>query len=306
MHKGWVVALAVVAVAGAGAWVLTAPAASVPEDAIAALTPDPAHGEQVFLAGGCASCHTAPGAVADGPPVLSGGQEFPSEFGTFVAPNISPDPVAGIGGWSARDLANAMLHGVSPKGQHYYPAFPYASYARASLQDIVDLRAHLATLPASSQVNASPRLGFPFNLRRGVGVWKLLYLNPTGWMVEGELTPEENRGRYLVEALGHCGECHTPRTPLGGMERSHWLGGAPSPDGKGRVPNITPGQLRWSTAEIVEYLTTGFTPDYDTVGGHMASVVANFARLPQADRAAVAAYLKKVPAIAPPPAPAAP
>lgn len=301
MHKGWAAVLAAVAVAGAGAWVLTAPAASVPDAEIAALRPDAARGEQVFLAGGCASCHVAPGAALDGQPVLAGGQEFPSAFGTFIAPNISNDAVAGIGAWSARDLANAMLHGVSPEGQHYYPAFPYASYAKASLQDIVDLRAYLATLPASDQASAAPKLGFPFSIRRAVGVWKLLYLN-ADWVVAGDLSPEETRGRYLVEGLGHCGECHTPRTPLGGMERSHWLAGAPNADGKGRSPNITPGRLTWSEAEIADYLKSGFTPSYDTVGGHMAAVVTNYSRLQDADRVAVAAYLKKVPPEAPPPA----
>ncbi len=301
MRKSGIALLGLIALTAAAAWVLTAPAAPVPEARIAALTPDARHGEQVFLAGGCASCHLAPGATVEGPPILSGGQAFPSDFGTFIAPNISNDPVAGIGVWSARELANAMLHGVSPEGRHYYPAFPYASYARTSLRDVVDLRAYLATLPASSQPSGAHQLGFPFTLRRGIGIWKLLYLNPD-WVVDGPLTPEETRGRYLVEGLGHCGECHTPRTPLGGMERSHWLGGAPSPDGKGRTPNLTPGQLKWSAPEIVEYLTTGFTPDYDTAGGHMAAVVANFAELPDADRAAVAAYLKKVPAVAPAPA----
>ena len=109
------------------------------------------------------------------------------------------------------------------------------------------------------------------------------------------LTAQETRGRYLVEAQAHCGECHTPRNIMGGMDRSLWLAGAPNADGKGRTPNITPGKLTWSEDEIVEYLTSGFTPDFDSVGGHMAHVVDNMARLPEADRRAIAAYLKKVP-----------
>lgn len=298
LRRGAAVALAGAILAGTLGWWLTAPAAPVPEAEIAALVPDAARGERVFLAGGCASCHVAPGAASEGLPVLAGGQEFPSDFGTFIAPNISSDPVAGIGAWTAGDLADAMLHGVSPDGRHYYPAFPYASYAKASLQDIVDLRAYLATLPASDRASLPPKVGFPFSLRRGIGLWKLLYLTPD-WVVQGDLTPEEARGRYLVEALGHCGECHTPRTLLGGMERSRWLAGAPLPDGKGRVPDITPGRLKWTTAEIADYLATGFTPAYDSVGGHMAAVVANYGKLPAEDRSAVAAYLKKVPPVPP-------
>jgi mono/diheme cytochrome c family protein len=126
-----------------------------------------------------------------------------------------------------------------------------------------------------------------------LGGWKLLF-SGGDWAVPGNLTPTEARGRYLVEALGHCGECHTPRNALGGPDRARWLAGAPTADGKGKVPNITPAALAWSETEIVEYLTTGFTPEYDVVGGHMAHVVENLARLPAPDRQAIAAYLKRV------------
>jgi mono/diheme cytochrome c family protein len=286
-------ALALLALAGlAAAWAITRPR-PLPADALAGLTPDPAHGEQVFWAGGCASCHADAEAKGEAKLVLRGGQRFPSPFGTFVAPNISNDAEAGIGGWSALDLANAMTRGVSPAGQHYYPVFPYASYARASLQDVVDLRAFLATLPADPTPSAAHEVGFPFNIRLTLGVWKLLYLDPS-WVVAGDLTAEEQRGRYLAEALGHCGECHTPRTALGGSDRARWLAGGPVPGGKGSFPNITPAKLDWSAADVVEYLTSGFTPDYDSAGGHMALVVENTAHLPESDRAAIAAYLKRV------------
>ncbi len=284
--------MAVAVLGVAAAWAVTRPR-PLPADALAGLTPDPARGEQVFWAGGCAACHADADAKGEAKLVLKGGQRFPSPFGTFVAPNISSDPAAGIGGWSALDLANAMIRGVSPAGAHYYPAFPYASYARASLQDVVDLHAYLATLPADPTPSAAHELGFPYNIRLTLGAWKLLYLDPA-WVVTGDLTPEEERGRYLAEALGHCGECHTPRTALGGMDRSRWLAGGPVPAGKGRFPNITPGKLTWSEADIVEYLTSGFTPDYDSAGGHMALVVENTAHLPESDRAAIAAYLKRV------------
>ncbi len=266
----------------------------LPSEALAGLTGDPERGEGIFWAAGCASCHADEDAKDDEKLVLSGGQRFPSPFGTFIAPNISNDPAVGIGDWSALDLANAMMRGVSPEGQHYYPAFPYTSYAKAQLQDVVDLRAFLATLPADPTPSAAHEIGFPFNIRLSLGGWKMLFFNEE-WAVDGDLTEEEERGRYLAEALGHCGECHTPRNALGGSERGRWFAGGPVPGGKGSFPNITPAKLDWSEADIVEYLTSGFTPEYDSAGGHMALVVQNTAKLPPEDRAAIAAYLKKVP-----------
>ncbi|MBS0563420.1 MAG: cytochrome c [Proteobacteria bacterium] len=285
---------ALVLLAGGGAfWALTAPRPLAP-DAVAGLAGDPVRGEQVFWAGGCTACHADAKAEGAAKLQLGGGQEFPSPFGTFVAPNISPDPVQGIGGWTVADLANAMTRGVSPDGRHYYPVFPYASFANVRLQDVADLHAFLMTLPPVATPSRPHKVGFPFNIRRGLGLWKLLYLD-RGWVISGTLTAEQERGRYLVEGLGHCGECHTPRGPLGGMERDHWLAGAPIPGAKGRFPNITPAKLTWSAANIVEYLTSGFTPQFDSVGGHMALVVEDTAHLPPSDRAAIAAYLKIVP-----------
>lgn len=286
-------ALVLLAALGLGLFAFVARARPLPADALQGLTADLANGERVFWAGGCASCHAAADAKGEAKLVLKGGQRFPSPFGTFVAPNISNDPVHGIGKWTALDLANAMKRGVSPRGTHYYPVFPYASYEKVSLQDVVDLRAFLATLPADPTPSAPHEIPFPYNIRLALGGWKFLYLDPA-WVVAGDLTPEEARGRYLVEALGHCGECHTPRDALGGMDRARWLAGGPVPGGTGKFPNITPAALPWSERDIVEYLTSGFTPDFDSAGGHMALVVENTAKLPESDRAAIAAYLKKV------------
>ncbi|MDT8855821.1 cytochrome c [Paracoccaceae bacterium Fryx2] len=286
-------ALAALALAAAAAWVLTAPL-RLPAGALDGLAGDARRGAAVFAAAGCASCHMAPGAVGDARLVLAGGQRFPSAFGTFVAPNISSDPVQGIGGWSLADLGNAVLRGVSPGGQHYYPAFPYASYSRMVPGDLADLKAYLDTLPADASPSLPHEVDFPFDIRRSLGGWKRLFLRD-GWVVEGDLTETQQRGRYIVEALAHCGECHTPRNALGGMQTGNWLAGAPDPSGKGRVPDITPGGLTWSEAEIAEYLTSGFTPEYDSVGGLMAHVVENMGQLPESDRTAVAAYLKLVP-----------
>lgn len=282
------------ALAALGLW-LTRPGTE-PAEALAGLEGDPERGRLVFFAGGCAACHAAPGAEGEARLVLSGGLRLASPFGTFVAPNISPDPAHGIGTWSALDLANAMRHGTSPEGRHYYPAFPYGSYVHATAQDIVDLHAFLMTLPPSDAPSAPHELGFPFNIRALIGGWKLLFLRKD-WVVETAGDPVLERGRYLVEGLGHCGECHTPRNALGGPIRSRWLGGAPDPSGKGRVPNITPGGLDWSHDDLVYYLGTGFTPSFDVAGGHMALVIENLAQLPPSDREAIATYLEAVPPV---------
>ncbi|MEL6523382.1 MAG: cytochrome c [Pseudomonadota bacterium] len=283
--------LALLVAFGAGSyWFVTRPA---PAPDMGGLTGDAAKGEQIFWAGGCASCHAAEGATGEAKLVLAGGRAFPSDFGTFYAPNISPDPEAGIGDWSMSDLARAMQAGVSPDGRHYYPAFPYTSYQNADLQDLADLHAFMKTLPADSTANRPHDVGFPFNIRRNLGGWKWLFTTE-GWQVDGDLSDIEVRGRYLAEALGHCGECHTDRNGLGALDVDRWMAGAPNPTGEGRIPNITPAALDWSEADIAEYLNSGFTPDYDSAGGHMADVVENTAKLPPEDRAAIAAYLKRL------------
>ena len=286
----WAVALAVVAIP-LGLW-LSSPERIDP-GLLEGHSADTERGRLVFYAGGCASCHAAPKAEGEDKLVLSGGKAFASPFGTFHAPNISPSD-AGIAGWSDEDLANAMIHGVSPDGAHYYPAFPYTSYQRAKPGDIVDLKAFLDTLPASDVANVPHDVPFPFNIRRGLGLWKLAFLDPSPVLDPGA-DPQLERGRYLVEALGHCTECHTPRNLLGVSQRDYWLGGAPDPSGKGRIPNITPhetGLGGWSVEEIAYYLETGFTPEFDVAGGEMADVVLNTGELTPEDRMAMAAYLK--------------
>nr|WP_274705681.1 cytochrome c [Salipiger pentaromativorans] len=285
-------ALAGLFAAGA-AWVLSAPR-PLPGGSFAGVAGDASRGAQVFTAAGCASCHHAPDAEGEAKLVLTGGQRFVSDFGTFLAPNISPDPDHGIGGWSEEDFANAVLRGVSPEGAHLYPAFPYTAYTRMDDRDLADLWAYMQTLPASDTPSLPHELGFPFNIRRSLGFWKLLYFNDDWVMPEAE-GQQMVRGRYLVEALAHCGECHTPRDMLGGLDTSRWLTGAPNPNGRGTIPGLTPDHLSWDASEIAYYLETGFTPDFDSVGGHMVEVVENFSQLSAEDRAAVAAYLKALP-----------
>ena len=260
---------------------------------------DPARGARLFHAGGCASCHAAKGAKGEARLALGGGAPLVTPFGSFQPPNISPGP-DGIGNWSLAEFDNAMRRGISPDGRHYYPAFPYTSYARMTPGDIADLFAYLTRLPAVAGKPAAGDIPFPFNIRRGIGLWKRLYLNPAPIVALPENAPADVKaGQYLVEGPGHCGECHSPRDGLGGVDRARWLAGAADPEGKGRIPNITPGKLAWSAAEIADYLKTGFTPDYDSVGGTMVEVQANMAELSDSDRAAIAAYLKAVPTVKP-------
>jgi mono/diheme cytochrome c family protein len=288
--------LVALAVVGFGAFYLITAPKSRSAAEFAGLTPDAAKGEAVFWAAGCAACHAAPGSKGEALLVLAGGQSFPTAFGTFIAPNISPHPQAGIGGWDVLTFANAVMAGVTPEGAHEYPAMPFTAYAHMDPQDLVNLKAFMDTLPASAQENPDHQLGFPFNIRLSLGGWKFLF-GTSDWVMNGDLTPEQQRGRYIVEALAHCGECHTPRNALGGLETSKWLGGAAMPDGKGKVPNITPGKLTWSKEDIFTYLTTGATPEFDFVGGAMSEVVNDLARLPEADVWAVVAYLKSVPPV---------
>jgi mono/diheme cytochrome c family protein len=281
-------------VLGLGAfWGLTRPT-HVAEAEVASLTGDAAAGEAVFWAAGCASCHAAEDAEGEARLVLAGGQAFPSDFGTFRAPNISPDPESGIGGWTLAEFTTAMENGISPEGRHYYPAFPYTAYRLMERQDIADLFAFMQTLPESDAASLPHEVGFPFSIRRLVGGWNLLHLRD-GYVLQGDLSAEVARGRYLSEALAHCAECHTPRNALGGLDRDAWMAGAPDLNGPGRVPPLTPEELTWSVGEIAAYLYDGFTPTFDGAGGHMVSVIRNLSMLPEADRLAIAAYLKALP-----------
>lgn len=261
---------------------------------------DASRGERIFWAAGCAGCHARPDAEGEARLELAGGVELDTPFGTFVAPNISPDAQDGIGRWTEADFANAVMRGVAPDGSHYYPAFPYPSYARMKPQDVADLFAFLKTLPPVKSKPPGNDLAFPFNIRRGIGLWKYLNMHDGPVIaLPDDVSAALRRGRYLVEGPGHCGECHTPRTLLGGLKYGDWLAGADAFEGRGVVPNITPGEeglKSWSESDIAYFLESGFTPDFDSVGGSMVEVQKNMAHLPEKDREAIAAYLKAVPA----------
>jgi mono/diheme cytochrome c family protein len=292
-----------VAVAGLAAlWVITIPAAA-PTGPLASRTFDLANGRTMFFAGGCASCHATPN--QDDRMRLGGGLGLKSPFGTFYVPNISPDPSEGIGAWSEADFVTAMQKGTSPDGRHYFPAFPYTSYARMKVEDVRDVFAFLKTLPAVQGRVRDHDLPFPFNVRRSVGVWKILFFDETPMRPDPARAADWNRGAYLVNGPGHCAECHSPRNVLGGIKRGQRLAGGPNPEGEGWVPNITAKGLgKWSDKEIAYLLETGDTPDGDSVGGSMTAVVRNTSRLSAEDRAAIATYLKSLPPVEGPPRPA--
>jgi mono/diheme cytochrome c family protein len=286
-----------VVLGSAGGWWLSAPQAfdELPS-AAAGHQADLGNGETLFNAGGCASCHMAPG--EEDRLKLAGGLRLESPFGVFVAPNISTHPDDGIGGWTALEFVNAMTRGVSPDGAHYYPAFPYTSYRLMPVADLLDLKAYLDTLPAIAGRAPDHELPFPVSIRRSLGLWKQLNLDETVFVPDPAASDAVNRGAYLTNGPGHCGECHTPRDLLGGMLADQHLAGAPNPEGKGIIPNITPhedGLKDWSEGDISFALETGFTPDYDSLGGTMGKVVTNMSKLTGEDRAAIAAYLKSLP-----------
>jgi mono/diheme cytochrome c family protein len=285
------VLLAAGALALAVGWVLSAPAA--PHIALTAYNPDLANGRTMFLIGGCSSCHAVP--KQEDATRLGGGLALPTAFGTFHVPNISSDTRDGIGRWSEAQFIAAMRHGVSPSGQHLYPAFPYTSYQAMRTEDLRDLFAYLKTLPAVSGTAPGHALKFPFSIRRTVGLWKLLFLDDAPFKPDASQSAQWNRGAYLVNAPGHCAECHSPRNLLGATIASRRFTGGQSPTGQGGVPDLTQGKLHdWKVQDFVEVLDSGMTPDSDRVGGAMVEVVANTRQLGAADREAMAVYLKSL------------
>ena len=258
--------------------------------------PDAKRGLYLSKAGGCIGCHTE---TRQGAQPYAGGRALKTPFGTFYGPNITPHPQAGIGHWSEADFMNAMRFGVRPDGAHYFPAFPYPSFTKITDADLKDIWAYLRGLPPSSRASQPHDLRFPFGWRFLIWGWKWLFFSP------GPFTADDpaksailNRGAYLVQALGHCSECHTPRNFLGGPRKDRFLGGAKLPDGAGAL-NLTPTRLKkQSDKELIDLLQTGTTPDGDALAESMAEVVRNTtSQLTSQDLAALIAYLRSLPAL---------
>jgi len=289
-----VMAVLAAVVGGVALWVAALPGV-VPASALAPRIADLENGKTMFLIGGCSSCHAVP-KQKDGTR-LGGGLALNSPFGVFYVPNISSDAKDGIGGWNEAQFITAMVKGTSPAGKHLYPALPYTSYQRMRLDDLRDLFAYLKTLPAISGRVRDHNLTFPFNIRRTLGMWKLLFLDSKTFTSDPAQSTQWNRGAYLVNGPGHCAECHSPRNLLGAIVASRRFTGGPNPTGQGGVPDITQRKLHdWKVEDFVETLDTGMTPDADKVGGLMVDVVANTSQLSADDREAIAVYLKSLPA----------
>jgi mono/diheme cytochrome c family protein len=295
LRKLFLLAVAAAVVGLAIFWFVTIPQ-TMPASALGPHTPNLANGKEMFYAGGCTSCHAVP--KAEDKARLAGGLALKSPFGTFYAPNISPDPKDGIGAWSEAQFVTALMKGTSPAGEHYYPAFPFTSYQRMKVEDVRDMFAFIKTLPPVAGRVRDHDMPFPFNIRRTLGGWKFLYLDGEPFKPEPAQSAQWNRGAYLVNAPGHCAECHSPRDPLGGIVTGLRFTGGPAPDGQGGVPNITQFKLKdWSVSDIAGLLENGMTMDADFVGGSMTEVVGNTSKLTAANRTAMATYLKSLPAV---------
>ncbi|MDA0704950.1 MAG: cytochrome c [Proteobacteria bacterium] len=254
-------------------------------------------GRYLFAAAGCQGCHTAKGGE-----LLAGGRALKTPFGTFYGPNITPDPKHGIGRWSDEDFLRALHEGVSPDGDFYYPAFPYVSFTGMTDEDILAIKAYIFTLPPVAERSRNHDLDFPYNIRVALAPWRWRYFEP------GPLKPDPghdeawNRGAYLVQAVAHCAECHTPRDSLGGLDKDMaFAGTTDGPEGS-IVPNITPnvetGLGDWSAGDFDFFLSLGMMPDGDVVGDVMYEVIQNgTSKLTPADREAIAAYLRALPPI---------
>ncbi|MBO0902082.1 molybdopterin cofactor-binding domain-containing protein [Jiella sonneratiae] len=266
--------------------------------------PDPAtwsaatleRGRQLAALGDCAVCHTVPGGSAN-----AGGRAIETPFGTVYSTNITPDPETGIGAWSYPAFARAMREGISRDGRHLYPAFPYSAFAKTGEADLEALYAHLMAQPPVRATPPATALAFPFNLRPLMAGWNALYHKAEALRPVVSRSEAWNRGRYLVEGLGHCSACHSPRNPLGAEKRgaAHLSGGiadgwhAPALDGTGEAP------LGWTQDALYAYLRTGRSAEHGAAAGSMAPVVASLTGVPDTDIRAMAVYLASLSKAAP-------
>ncbi len=253
-------------------------------------------GEYLIHAGGCIDCHTEDSDEAN---ALAGGRALESPFGTFYSPNITPDDETGIGSWSDDDFLNTLWDGVSPDGDHYYPAFPYTSYTGVSREDLLAMKAYLFSLKPVEKNTPEHDLAWYISTRLAAGAWKLKNFDSARFSSDPEQTDQWNRGAYLVRHLGHCGECHTPRSSLGALHYDQELAGNPDGPDETKIPNITPdrkdGIGKWSASDIEYFLDIGMLPDGDFVGSTMGAVIDhNTSKLTKDDRIAIATYLKSV------------
>ena len=299
MRRVLIILIVLIAVGVGAGLFITAPKTLPASELAAGYQPNVANGQEMFIAGNCSACHATPG--QDDRTQLAGGLKLKSPFGTFVTPNISPDPKYGIGGWTEAQFVNAMKRGTGRHGEHLYPAFPYAAYSLMKTSDVRDLFAYMKTLPAVAKPTAPHELKFPFNIRLAVGGWKLLYFHPHEFVADPKKSAAWNRGEYLAEGPAHCAECHTPRNALGGEELAQLYDGAPNLEAGGRfASNITPskdGLGDWSEQDLTDFLKSGTDKCFNEPTG-MRDVIASTGKLSDADVAAIADYIHALPSIA--------
>ena len=254
---------------------------------------DAKRGEYLANAAGCLGCHT--GTQEDAVP-YAGGRALKTPFGTFYGPNITPHRDAGLGRWSEADFVRAMREGRRPDDANYYPAFPYPSFTRIADADLRDLWAYLRSLPQVNRASEPHELGFFFRWRLLLWPWKWLFFTSGAFQPDPKATAGVNRGAYLVQALGHCGECHTPRNILGGAKHSRLLGGAKLAN-RDASPNLTPTRLKkWDDQDLAYFLSSGLTPEGDVAAETMGEVIRNSTgKLTPQDLAALIAYLRSLP-----------
>lgn len=255
-------------------------------------------GRYLTALAGCVTCHT--GAAPESIP-FAGGHELKTPFGTFYTPNITPDTVTGIGAWSDTQFLRALKEGIRPDGSHYFPSFPYTSYVNMADADALLIFEYLKTLTPVSNTVPDHDMSPPFSWRWLQAGWKFLFFDRDGELPEGA-DPTVQRGAYLVNALGHCGECHTPRNDLGGVDKSRAFAGNRFDSALGRVPNITPdketGIGDWSAGDFQEFFSSGMKPNFDDVQGEMAAVINHgTSKMTETDLDAMIAYLQSLPPI---------
>jgi mono/diheme cytochrome c family protein len=276
-------------------WLLSAPrplaASALPQH-----TPDLANGQLLYNAAGCRSCHLGGPDLKDVDPALpAGGAPLKTPVGVFYPMNLTPDPETGLGNWTDIQFVNAVQRGISPDGEHLIPALPYTSYARMKVEDILDIRAYLATLPPVTSPPRAADIPLPVLIRRGVGLWKWAGLDTTPWTPDPSQPESWNRGSYLVNGPGHCAECHTPRNTFMALDTARAFAGGPHPEGEGRVPNlrglIERGRYK-DAKDIASALQFGEMLGYDKISsGGMGQVQRNISQLPEPDILAIGEYL---------------
>jgi mono/diheme cytochrome c family protein len=286
--------LALIAVLGLVAfWVLSMPR-PIAEAALPKHAANVENGQLIYNIGGCHSCHKPAAEGADAA-LPSGGTPLKTPVGTLYPPNITPDTDTGIGAWSDIQFVNAMQRGIAPDGSHLIPAFPYTSYARMNVADVLDLKAYLMSLkPVNVKSRPHELLAEPL-VRRGIGLWKWAGLDTTPWTTNPNQSAEWNLGSYLVNAPGHCGECHTPRNIFMASNMGAYLAGGPHPDGQGKVPSLH-GLIERSRykdkADLVLAFQNGELLGYDKMSsGGMGAVQTNISKLPQSHVEAIAEFV---------------